>query len=284
MKRLHIILISAISALALFLGGLAYWQWAQKGRLSRSADEQIEAASQKLEEARINHERIAGELRDSHQRELVELNTEWNTRMEEERAASDQRIGRLFGQLNEIIHDSAQTAAYISDLETRLAAGETLAREEIETLQAIAGSLGYLKEQYRKPLEEFRELEQFLAEQLEIPPMPPEQRMVFIRRVFSRNYREEMAEYHRDLGRFEAFEASRTRLVEAYGRAQHRMQALTLETSDVIARLRELAEGKEVEAEKIAEFLLTGHRMLDIHGEVMRLREEPVEPAAEPVP
>jgi len=279
----RILLVLSIASAAIF-AGLFIWAF-QTGKAAQDAADFAALETSKVRnevaEANARTESLRDEM-EAQQREaesrIVELNTEWTERLEKTRADNDARIGRLFGQFNEIIHDSAATAEYLRKLEGRLRQGKELGEQEIEELQLIAGSLGYLHAQYQKPLAEFRELEQFLINQLQIPPMPPGQRMAFFRRIFSRDYREQELEYQRDLGKMEAFEASRVKVVETYARAQKQMAAIRLDTDRTIARLRALAEKKETDTKDLAEFLRQSHRVLDVHAEVMKLREEQAAP------
>jgi hypothetical protein len=262
----------------LILLGAAYVLY--KGRSdaeSRTASVQAELVS--LREA---HKKQIAELETNFADELRQVNEEWTTRLEEIETSHQRRIAGIYDQVNKIMYESDETLKYIDTLEGKLRGGQTLAKEEIETLQMIGAGLGYLHEQYEKPIGEFRELEQFLTSKLDIPPVPPKEKGKFLARIFSKKFREEEKSYYQDVGRWEAFESARNEVTSAYGRAQQQMAQVKLNTDKYLGDLQNLLIAKEASTQELDEFFASSRKVLNIHQEIIKLQEDQPPPAAPP--
>jgi hypothetical protein len=244
---------------------------------TRAVNVQAEMAAQKI--AQQQH---VAELETNFADEMRQVNEEWTARLAEIETSHQRRIAGIYDQVNKIMYEGDETIKYIDTLETKLRGGQTLAREEIETLQMIGAGLGYLHEQYEKPIGEFRELEQFLSSKLDVPPLPPKEKNKFLARIFSKKFREEEKSYYQDVGRWEAFESARNEVTYAYGRAQQQMAQVKLNTDKYLGDLQNLMNAKELSAQELDDFFASSRKVLNIHQEIMKLQEDQTPPSTPP--
>ncbi|MEM7144371.1 MAG: hypothetical protein AAF591_04505 [Verrucomicrobiota bacterium] len=237
------------------------------------ADAQVASTIAQMKTLEENHVEKIAELEANFSDEMRKSDAEWNQRLADAEAAHQRLLSGIYGQVNKIMYESDETLKYIDTLEGKLRSGQTLAKEEIDTLQMIGSGLGYLQEQYEKPIGEFRELEQFLASKLDVPPLPPKEKGKFLARIFSKKFREEEKEYYRDVGRWEAFESARNEVTAAYGRAQQQMSQVGLNTDKYLADLQNLIAAKEANAEQLTDFFDSSRKVLNIHQEIMKLQD-----------
>ncbi|MEM9280344.1 MAG: hypothetical protein AAGA96_00825, partial [Verrucomicrobiota bacterium] len=171
----------------LILIGGAYFLFKAKS----DAESQVATIQAELSALEIAHTQKIDQLESNFAAELREIDQEWNQRLADAETAHQRRLAGIADQVNKIMFESDETLEYIESLEGKLRSGQTLANEEIETLQMIGSGLGYLQDQYEKPIGEFRELERFLAAKLDVPPLPPKEKGKFLARIFSKKFREE---------------------------------------------------------------------------------------------
>ena len=213
-----------------------------------------------LEDQRVENERIRGD---------------WDKQVAQMKKDHRDQMQKTYAQMDNIIHDSRQTLEYIDRVERKLKAGQQLSKEESQQLMAIGNGLTFLHKQYEKPIEEFRELEKFLTDQLNVASVvPPTQRGAFFKRMLSKNYREHEQEYFRDQGKRAAFERSRTKVTEAYARAQAQMKQLSVQGSEYLQQLQAVVDSNDAQSSDIDAFFDQSKEILQIHDRIMSLEPD----------
>lgn len=272
-------LIITIFLLLLALGGcgvLAYFWTQDKTAMLKQQDEMRHLQSDIIALEASNAD-LGGQLEDQ-RAENQRVRAEWDTQVAQLKKDHREQMERTYAQMDDIIHDSRKTLDYIATMERKLKSGQALSKEEAQQLMAIGNGLTFLHKQYEKPIEEFRELEKFLAEQLNVAAVvEPAKRNSFFKRMFSKDYREHEAEYFRDQGKRDAFARSRAKVSEAYARAQAQMQQLSVRSTEYLEQLQAIVDSNEAGAADIDAFFDQSKEILQIHDRIMSM--EPERPA-----
>jgi len=207
--------------------------------------------------------------------ELDRTKKEWSEQVAQLQQENRERVQRTYAQMDEIVYDSRKTLEYIGTIEDKLKAGKALDEQEAEQIRVVANGLSFLQQQYQKPIGEFRELERYLSEQLDVPQMSsPKARYGLLKRIFGSEYKEAQAQYYQDQGRRDAFERARTKVVTAYDKAQGEMRELNLEAGDYLAKLEGIIQSNEAGSEEVAEFFEKSREVLKIHESIMSIEPE----------
>lgn len=254
-------------------GVLGYFWSLDKGKMLIQGD-QLRKLQSDLISLEVSNADLGGQLEDQ-RTENQRVRSEWDTQVALLKKEHREQMERTYAQMDNIIHDSRKTLEYIAGVERKLKAGQAISEDEAKQLAAIGNGLTFLHKQYEKPIEEFRELEKFLADQLNVASVvPPTQRGAFFKRMFSKDYREHEQEYFRDQGKRDAFERSRTKVSEAYGRAQSQMRQLSVQSSEYLDQLQAIVTSNEVNAADIESFFDKSKEILQIHDRIMSLEPE----------
>lgn len=217
---------------------------------------------------------ITSELNDKVS-ELDRTKAEWSEQVAQLQQENRERIQRTYAQMDEIVYDSRKTLEYIGTIEDKLRAGKALDDQEAEQLRVVANGLTFLQQQYQKPIGEFRELERYLSEQLDLPQeSSPKARYGLLKRIFGQEYKEAQAQYYQDQGRRDAFERARTKVVTAYENAQSEMRELNMEAGDYLSKLDSIIKSNEAGSEEITEFFEKSKEVLKIHENIMKIEPE----------
>lgn len=248
--------------------------------LHRSHDKETAALNAMLAEAQArigamkeDHIDQVATIEENFRTEIRRVNEDWSGRLEELRQKQQEKLSGIYDQINKIVYDSEDTLNYMGSLEERLRRGEKLEEAEIESLEMLAAGLSYLQSQYQKPIHEFKELEVFLAAQLDVEALEPKKRFGLFQSIFSKEYREEKRDYYKDIGKREAFETARDRVATAYASAQARMAALSSSHEKYLQDLQAIVAGKLSNAEDLNEFFRNSREVIDIHQSIMNLQE-----------
>ncbi len=272
------LIICLLAIAGLLAGGAALWN--QK----KDALSQVETARAEARSLAESHEKELAVREENFQTEIQRINEDWSQQMAELKEKQQRRIAGVHDQINRIVYNSDDTLEYINGLENKLRRGNNLAAEEIESLEMLSAGLTYLHRQYSKPLDEFKELEQYFASQMDLDAIKPDMRFAFLKRILSKNFRATEKDYFKDVGKSEAFEEARNKVLVTYDNAQRQMDALSLSYDNYLQSLQDVISNKEDNMEQLDEFFDSSRQILSIHREIMKLQEEPppVEPA-EPV-
>jgi hypothetical protein len=174
-----------------------------------------------------------------------------------------------------MVHDSRKTIEYIGSVEDKLKAGQALDQDEAKRIRAVVNGLSFLKQQYSKPIQEFRELEGFLSQQLAAPTMvPPRERYGLLKRLFSDDYKRDREAFFKEQGQREAFDRARTKVTQAYANAQAQMKSLSMDTDEFLDKLDAIADGNEASVEDVDEFFAKSREILKVHDRIMNIEPE----------
>ncbi len=278
-------LITAITlgvALLGAIGAAGYLGWVgNKAKVEISELEgEVAALQQKLEEQSQDHQQEFATMVATHQADFDRVNKEWTAQMNRQKQQQDQQLQLSLNTISQIVNESGQTLKVMETLESKIRSGKELQEAEVEQLKAVANGLGYLQQQYEKPIHEFRELEAFLSQQLEAQAVEPEMRGKFFRKMFSNEWEEQMQEYYRDQGRIAAIDLARTKVASAYDRAQGEMAKVKKGYDEYIQNLNQIIEEKGANTEALESFFDVSSEILKIHQRVMSIKPDVGTPPA----
>lgn len=272
--KLGIIVLSLLLVAAVGGAGTLGWLWSEEQKKVIVAEARAADLASKVAEVERQKGSLVSELNDS----KAELERERADRLKEREqlmAEKREELQRAYAQFNEIVYDSRKTLEYIGIVEDKLKAGKALSEKEAGDLRAVVNGLEFLKQQYSKPIQEFRELERFLAEQLAAPTMvPPRERYGLLKRIFSEDYKRDREAFFKEQGQREAFDRARGKVQQAYANAQSQMKAVSLDADKYLDQLDDLAASNEANARGIQEFFEKSKEILKIHDKIMSLEPE----------
>ena len=178
--------------------------------------------------------------------------------------------------MDEIVYDSRKTLEYVGTIEDKLKTGKALDEKESQQIQSVVAGISFLHQQYEKPIHEFRELERFLAEQLAVPAsIPPKERYGLMKRMFkNEEFKAEEASFYREEGQRAAFDKARTKVSEAYSRAQSQMKALKLDSNKFLNDLDNIVASNNASVDEVNDFFAKSKEILKIHDKIMNLEPE----------
>ncbi len=277
-----LVILLIVLILALVACGVLAYTWSQAKsettRLSGELEEQTAVAKG------LNQEKQdLGSALDEQRNEIDRLNKEWSQQVATLKKDHHRHLERTYAKMNGIVHDTRKTMEYMGTLEDKLKAGQSLDEKEAKDLDAIISGLVVLHKQYQKPIHEFHELEAFLSEQLQLQgAVPPNRKLAFFKRIFNKDYRKAEESFLRDQGRREAFETARSKVVEAYSRAQSEMEKISLDAGQYLDRLDQIVGSKKASTTDLTDFFEKSKEILKIHDKIMSIEPEkdvkPVKP------
>lgn len=272
--KIAIVILSLLLGAA--LGGAATLGhlWSQEQEKALAAETKNKELNEAISDLKRNNSSLQSQINDKN----AELQRERADRIKEREkllAEKNEEIQEAYARFNEMVYDSRKTMEYIGSVQDKLRAGKRLDEEEAKQLRSVVNGLGFLKQQYNKPIQEFRELESYLSEQLAAPQMvPPKQRYGLLKRIFSQDYKDEREEFFKEQGQREAFERARTKVVQAYANAQAQMKQLSLDTDDFLDKLDAIADANDASATDVQNFFDKSKEMLKIHDRIMSIEPE----------
>lgn len=269
---LVVLLIALI--LALVACGVLAYTWSQTkaeaAKLSSELEEEIAVVKELNQEKKDQ-----GSALDEQRNEIDRLKKEWSDQVAALKKEHQKHLERTYAKMNGIVHDTRKTMEYMGTLEDKLKAGQALDEQEAKDLDAIVSGLVVLHKQYQKPIHEFRELETFLSDQLQLQGVvPPNRKGAFFKRIFNKDYRKAEESFFRDQGRREAFENARVKVVEAYSRAQAEMDKVSLDAGQYLDRLDKIVGSNKATATDLTEFFNKSKEILKIHDKIMSIEPE----------
>ena len=265
-KRKPVGLIIVIIALLIAL--ILLWQ---KNNDSTAA---LAKKSASLADVEEDHKAYLATHEENFQREIQRVNEDWSQQLTAEKKKAQEKLARIYEEVNQIVYSSEDTLKYIDSLESKLHQGKSLSETDVEKLEMLGAGLAYVQKQYAKPIHEFKELDSFLAAQLDATAVPPKERYGLFQRMFGRGYREAVADYHKDEGRREAYGTTREKVLVAYASAQRQMASLASSQSKHLQDLQSVISGNEARAEDLDNFFKNSRKIIDVHQSIMRLQDE----------
>jgi Tfp pilus assembly protein PilE len=286
----NLIVLRVVAVLGILASvGLAWWNQ----QLTKTHTQQL-AANQDAHKAEIDdlkraQEKTLNDQATQHDAAVAALTAEHEKRIDSLRTDQRKQMTAAFKEFESIFEGNKKTIDYINALERRVQSGQAVSKAEVEKLAVIATGLGYLQKEYQKPMGEFKELEQYLARQTAALPArsgaeSEPKRFGFLRRMFSKEYREEERQKLRDEGAREAFEAAQVKFNTVYASAQKQMAAVGLNADGYAKKLYALMEEKgQANAEDLSGFFEQARKALKTHQEVLDF-EPPTTPEVAPRP
>lgn len=257
--------------------------WSDEQVKTLAMNQQLRAITTQVSSLENKNAELSSLLADK-QSELDRLREEWSSQVANLEQSHDEQLKRSYAQMNEIVFNSGKTMEYISGMESRLKAGETLSREQASQLSSVVMGIASLHEQYKKPLSEFRELNRYFNEQLaKIPAdaVDPMESAPLGKRIFkAKELKEERDQFLSDQGRRSALVEAQDQIGKAYARAQYQMSNLSLDTTRYLKELETITGDQQKSAADIAKFFDETKDVLKIHEEIMKFEPTPpVDPA-----
>ncbi len=277
---LTVLLLASIGA-AIYMA--KRWSDAQSEMLV--IDRQLKEASKKLSKLEVTNNELSSLLA-AKQAENERLKEEWTAQVETLNTQHKDQLQRTYGQMNEIVYDSRKTLTYIGDIETRLRGGQNIDAEEAKKLASVVNGLAFLYEQYKKPMAEFREVDQYISRQLaEIPAssdLDPKETTPPLKRLFkNKEFKEAQATYNQDKGKKEALVSARSTVRAAYSRAQSQLKALDFDKNKYLIQLDKIVDSNLASAQDLENFFKNSKEILKIHSKIMNI-EAPTLPILKP--
>lgn len=271
---LSILFIGAAIA-AIWLGRL----WSDSQSEALTMKQQLTDITGRASELENKNAELSSLLADK-QAEMERLREEWSSQVKTLKDQHTDQLQRTYAQMNEIVYDSQNTLSYIGDIETRLRDGQNLDTKEAAELQSVINGLVFLHEEYKKPLNEFRELNRYFNQQLaQIPAgeADPIETTPLGKRIFqNKKFKEERNQYFENQGRLSALTEAQSRVAGAYTNAQRQMAGVSLDINQYLAQLESVVDSNERSAEDVAAFFEKSKEILKIHDKIMKF--EPPKP------
>lgn len=278
-KTVTIVILSILVIVAAVAAAVLGRFWSMEQSKTLTLEQQIDAVTRQISTLETKNAELSSLLADK-QAETDRMREEWTRQVENLEERHKEQLQRTYAQMNEIVYDSRETLSYIGDIETRLRDGQELDEAEAARLSNVVNGLVFLHEQYKKPLNEFRELDRYFNEQLAGLPddaVDPKETTPLVKRIFqNRKFKEERAEFFESEGRRSALTEAKQVVQEAYVSAQRQMASVSLDINEYLADLESVIESNEKSAEDVDEFFAKSKKILEIHDRIMNI--EPPEP------
>ncbi|MBL9133333.1 MAG: hypothetical protein JNG86_19130 [Verrucomicrobiaceae bacterium] len=229
------------------------------------------------------HQRTLTAQAAQHQKALDLLNQEHDRSVAGMRQDERKRLAAAAKEFENIFEGNKATLGYINTLEDKVKAGQALTKAEVERLTIITTGLGYLKKQYQKPMQEFKELQDYFEAQAAKRVEKPKGN--FFKRLFSKDFREAEKEYERSEGARVAFEQAQGVFTEVYSKAQKSMAGVSLDADAQIKKLQDyLDEKRQQNSEDLSSFFNQARKALRTHQDVLDFEPEAPQPSTKPQP
>lgn len=277
MNPRHIPLILVFLAL-----GYGIWHFhSDAGRLRQEMD-QLKASHDLALQAKDEElQRSLSAQNAQHQKALQAVNDEHDKKLGELRTEQRQQMVKAYKEFENIFSGNKRTLDYIAALESKMKAGQTLSKIELEKMTVIASGVGFLQKQYQRPLQEFTALQDYFEDVAKRPNDKPTSRFGFFKRIFSKNFREAEKEYLREEGARRAFEEAQGKFDAVYASAQKSMRAVNLDTNALLLKLDDLIQGKQqANADDLSSYFDKARQALRTHQDILDFDPEVVPPQA----
>lgn len=269
--------LSALLVLSLLASGVLGWFLFQSRSDLAEARQQVEALkAEHVEELRAQEAEFQRSLQAQaaqHQKMITDLNADHEKKVDELRQGERKRLATAAKEFENIFEGNKTTLQYIDLLEDKVKAGQMLSKAEVEKLAIITTGLGYLKQQYQKPMQEFQELVAYFEAQASKNVEKPKGGL--FKRMFSKQFREQEKEYLRQEGAKEAFEQAQEKFSGTYSRAQRAMAGVNLNADAEIQKLHAyIDEKQQMNREDLSAFFDKARKALRTHQDVLDFEPE----------
>tara|TARA_R110002096_G_scaffold139504_11_gene293870 strand:+ start:860 stop:1777 length:918 start_codon:yes stop_codon:yes gene_type:complete len=272
---LAILLLVAVGT-AVFMGKL----WSDEQSKMLTLDQQLQSFTSRVSTLENKNAELSSLLADK-QAESERLKEEWSVQVETLKEQHKDQLQSTYAQMNDIVYDSRKTLAYIGDMEGRLRDGQELSQEEASRLSSVVNGLVVLHEQYKKPLNEFRELNRYFTQQLSTLPgdaVDPLETTPLGQRIFkNKEFKEGRNQFFESQGRRSALVEAQTAVDTAYASAQRQMSSVSLNMHQYLSELDAIIDSNEKSAEDVTAFFEKSKEILIIHDKIMNIEPPKLE-------
>ncbi len=266
---LVLLLLVSVSA-AIYFGRL----WSAEQASSLGLRRQMDAVTLQISNLENKNTELSSLLADK-QAETDRMREDWSSQVGNLKERQREQLERTYAQMNEIVYDSKTTLSYIGDIESRLRDGQKLDQVEAARLKSVVNGLVFLHEQYKKPLNEFRELNRYFNQQLALLPNesedPKETNPLAFRIFQNRKFKEEREEFLQSQGKRSALTDAMEAVDQAYSSAQRQMSTVSLDINKYLSELESVVESNETSAESVSQFFAKSKEILKIHDKIMNI-------------
>lgn len=279
MKAVKILaVLLALSVIGLVVTGLSVLQMKEQHQAALTSLKTAHEA----EIASLNrqHEIAFTTQQTQHEVAVKTLTADYEKKLDQLRSDQHQKMASAFKEFEAIFDGNRKTIDYINALESRVKAGQSVSKAEVEKLAVIATGIGFLQKEYQKPFQEFRELESYLSKQAAANTVKPESNFGFFKRLFNKEFREAEKEYYRSEGARKAFSEAQSKFGAVYAAAQKQMAAVNMNSDAELKKLYALIDDKNrANTEDITGFFDKARQALRTHQDVLDF--SPDKPAPE---
>ena len=255
-------------------------QWSAEQAKTLSLQQQMESVTKRMSEIEGRNAELSGLLADK-QAENDRLKDEWSTQVETLKQQHKDQLQSTYSQMNDIVYDSRKTLSYIGDIENRLKSGKELDEVEAAKLQSVVNGLLLLHEQYKKPLNEFRELSRYFGQQLAALPEgapDPKETTPLGKRIFkNREFQNERQQFFESQGRRIALVEVQDIYTTAYSNAQYVMNSISLNINEYLTELDSVIQSNQKSAAELTSFFEKSREILQIHEKIMNIEPPKIE-------
>ncbi len=285
---------SALVFLAAFIVTLLMWTNSQSELLAnKKVISDLSERSQTLERQAASLSNMVAEK----QQTIDAMREDWKNEIQRMEEQHSSQLATQLDRMNQIVHNGAETLTYINEIEERLQSGQSIQRQEVNDLIAVVKGLEQLKQQYQKPLNEFRLLDSYFSRQVKASGprvetaslIDPKESSSLGRKLFqNRKYKAEREAYFEakaqaqataaaNAARKSAYSNARSQVKSAYSRAQAQMKAIQLDTAPFLATLESMIDGKVEQTADTERFFKESRKVIEVHEEL--LKKAPQQPA-----
>lgn len=272
-KTLTILLVLAV--LALVGLGVGFWQQSEQHKAQitdlRAQNEQ------KIADLTEQHTQALSDKQAQHELAIKSLTDDFEKRIDGVRSDQRKQMASAFKEFEAIFDGNKRTIDYIDALESRMKSGQSVSKAEVEKLALIATGISFLQKEYRKPFQEFAELESYFAKQTAAAAEKPQSNFGFFKRMFSKEFREAEKDYYRSEGARQAFTEAQGKFASTYAAAQQQMATVGLKGDSEVKKLYALIEDKEkANAEDLSDFFNKARQALRTHQDVLDFQPDKI--------
>jgi len=270
MRRDSIYLTFAILGIAGTCAAM-FWGISTNNTLLQTRDD-LTSAQATIESERVAHAEALQSVQEQAADALQTAQGRWTNEKEELKSRHAERIDAANTQFSELMENGERSLSYINNLESKLRSGRKLETEELEKLGAIASGIEQLRQRYKQPMQEFKELGAFFEDRANQNIQAPDTaRFKRVRRLFSKDYREQERAYNQQLGQKAAYELALARFTKAYKAAQTRIDEAGRGMSAYSQNIYALIGKKEQSQEDLEAFFSQSRSAIRSHLDIIEL-------------
>lgn len=248
-----------------------FWGISVNNRLQSTLID-LQSANATIATERQQHQEALASVQEQSAETLQAAEGRWSDEKENLEERNAERIAAAKTQFSELMENGERSLSYIGNLESKLRSGKKLSEVELEKLGAIAQGLDQLRIRYKQPMQEFTELGTYFERRANQNIQAPDSaRFKRVRRLFSKDYREQEQAYQQQVGQKAAYEEALTKFNVAYESAQKRIDEAAKGMAAYSQRIYALISEKEQSQEDLEAFFTQSRQAIQTHLEIIDL-------------